>query len=103
LALITSYLLVGSLLVAVVALSRQDPRYGLALATGVVLILGPLLLVGINFVLRSSYAIIEPRYATTLLPIQCAVAATFWSRPALYAVGALAVLAPVALLLRLLV
>ena len=102
LALLTSYLFVGSLLVAIVALTRRDPRYALALVTGVVLIFGPLLLVGINFVLRSSYAIIEPRYATTLLPVQCAIAASFWSKPALYAVGALAVVAPVALLLRLL-
>jgi hypothetical protein len=103
LALLTSYLLVGYLLVAVVSLSRSDRRYGLALATGTVLIAGPLLLVAVNFVLRGSYAIVEPRYGTTLLPIQAAVAATFWTGRALYAVGALAVVAPLAVLVRLVV
>ena len=101
LALLTSYLLVGSLLVALVALARSDRRRGLALVVGTVLIAGPLLLVAMNFLLRGSYAIVEPRYGTTLLPIQCAIAATFWSGRALYAVGALAVAAPTAVLLRL--
>jgi hypothetical protein len=101
LAVITSYLFVGSLLVALVALSRRDRRHALALATGVVLILGPLLLVAINFLVRGSYTIVEPRYGSTLVPIQCAVAATFWSRRALYAVGTLAVVAPLAVVLRL--
>ncbi|MGI8809278.1 MAG: hypothetical protein ACR2KK_15860 [Acidimicrobiales bacterium] len=102
LAVITSYLLVGSLLVAVVALSRRDRRYALALATGAVLLAGPLLLVAVNVVVRGSYTIIEPRYGTTLAPIQCAIAATFWSRRALLAVAALAVVAPVAVVARLL-
>jgi hypothetical protein len=102
LAVITSYLLVGSLLVAVVVLSPRERRYALAVVTGVVLLAGPLLLVGVNFVVRGTYAIVEPRYGTTLVPIQCAIAATFWSRRALVAVGALAVAAPAAVLLRLL-
>lgn len=100
-ALLTSYLLVGSLLVALVVLTRKDRRYGLALVTGAVLIFGPLLFVVVNFLLRGSYAIVEPRYGTTLLPVQAAVAATFWSGRALWAVGALAVAAPAAILLRL--
>jgi hypothetical protein len=103
LALLTSYLLMGYLLVALVSLARSDQRYGLALATGTVLIAGPLLLVAVNIVLRSSYAIIEPRYGTTLLPIQAAIAATFWTGRALWAVGALAVIAPLAVLVRLVV
>lgn len=101
LAVITSYLLVGSLLVALVASSRHEPRHALAAVTGVVLIAGPLLLVGANFLLRGSYAIVEPRYGTTLLPIQCALAATFWSGRARHAVGALAVAYPAAVLVRL--
>ena len=103
LAVVTSYLLVGSLLVAVIALSRRDRRYSLALATGAVLLAGPLLLVAVNFVVRGSYTIIEPRYGSTLVPIQCAIAATFWSRRALPFVTALAVVAPAAVLFRLLV
>jgi hypothetical protein len=104
LAVITSYLLVGSLLVALVALSHRDRRWALALVTGAVLIAGPLLLVGVNFVVRGTYTIVEPRYGSTLVPLQCAIAATFWSRrAALYAVGALAVVAPVAVVLRVLV
>lgn len=103
LAVLISYLLVGSLLVAVVALSRRDRRYALALATGVVLLAGPLLLVAVNFVVRGSYTIVEPRYGSTLVPIQCAIAATFWSPWALRAVAVLAVVAPVAVLVRLLV
>jgi len=101
LAVVTSYLFVGSLLVAVVALRPRDHRRSLALATGIVLLAGPLLLVAVNFVVRGSYTIIEPRYGTTLVPIQCAIAATFWSGRALWAVAVLAVVAPVALLLRL--
>ena len=101
-AVLTSYLLVGYLLVALVALGRRDRRYALALVTGTVLIAGPLLLVAVNFLTRGAYAIVEPRYGTTLLPVQAAVAATFWSGRALYAVGALAVAAPTAVLLRLL-
>lgn len=100
LAVITSYVLVGSLLVALVALSQRDRRWALALVTGVVLIAGPLLLVGVNFVVRGTYAIVEPRYGSTLVPIQCAIAATFWSRRALYAVGALAFAAPLAVVAR---
>ncbi len=102
LAVITSYLLVGSLLVALVALSRHDRRYALALATGALLLAGPLLLVAVNFVVRGSYTIIEPRYGTTLVPIQCAIAATFWTGRPRWAVAALAIIAPAALLLRLL-
>jgi hypothetical protein len=101
LALLTSYLLVGYLLVALVSVARDDRRYALALVTGTVLIAGPLLLVAVNFGLRGSYAIVEPRYGTTLLPAQAAIAATFWTGRALYAVGALAVVAPVAVLVRL--
>jgi len=103
LAVLTSYLFVGSLLVALVALSRRDRRYSLALATGVVLIAGPLLLVGVNFAVRGSYTVVQPRYGSTLVPIQCAIAATFWSGWARRFVAALAVTAPVAVLLRLLV
>ena len=103
LAVITSYLFVGSLLVALAALSRRDRRWSLALVTGVVLLAGPLLLVAVNFLVRGSYTIIEPRYGTTLVPIQCAIAATFWSGRALVAVAALAVAAPLAVLARLLV
>ena len=102
LAVITSYLLVGSLLVALVALTRSDRRYALALATGLLLLAGPLLLVAVNFVVRGSYTIIEPRYGTTLVPIQCALAATFWSKRALVPVAVLAVVAPIAVVLRLL-
>ena len=103
LAVITSYLLVGSLLVALVAVSNRDRRWALALVTGVVLVAGPLLLVALNFVVRGTYTIVEPRYGSTLVPIQCAIAATFWSGRALYAVGALAVAAPLAVVLRVVV
>jgi len=103
LAVITSYLFVGSLLVALATLSRRDRRWSLALVTGVVLLAGPLLLVAVNFLVRGSYTIIEPRYGTTLVPIQCALAATFWSGRTLIAVAALAVAAPLAVLVRLLV
>ncbi len=101
LAVLTSYLLVGSLLVALVTLPRRDRRFALALAAGAVLVAGPLLLVAVNFVVRGTYTIVEPRYGTTLVPVQCALAATFWSKRALYAVTALAVAAPIALVLRL--
>jgi hypothetical protein len=89
-------------LVALFTLKRRDRRYALALATGVVLVAGPLLLVGVNFVVRGTYTIIEPRYGTTLVPIQCALAATFWASRAMYAVIALAVVAPLAVVARLL-
>ena len=102
LAVITSYLFVGSLLVALATLKRGDRRYSLALVVGVVLVAGPLLLVATNFVARGTYAIVEPRYGTTLVPIQCAIAASFWSGRVLAAVGVLAVVAPAAVLLRLL-
>jgi hypothetical protein len=69
LAVITSYLFVGSLLVALFALSSRDRRYALALATGVVLIAGPLLLVAVNFGVRGTYTIVEPRYGSTLVPV----------------------------------
>ncbi len=95
------FVLVGSLLVALVALTRRDRRYALALATGALLLAGPLLLVAVNFVVRGSYTIIEPRYGTTLVPVQCAIAATFWSKRALAAVAVLAVVAPVAVVVRL--
>jgi hypothetical protein len=101
LAVITSYLLIGSLLVALVTCSRGERRHSLALAAGIVLLAGPLLLVAVNFLVRGSYTIVEPRYGTTLVPIQCAIAATFWSRRALLAVTTLAVVAPAAVLLRL--
>jgi hypothetical protein len=101
LAVITSYLLIGSLLVALFTCSRGERRHSLALATGIVLLAGPLLLVAVNFLVRGSYTIVEPRYGTTLVPIQCAIAATFWSRRALLAVTTLAVVAPAAVLLRL--
>ena len=102
LAVLTSYLFVGSLLVALVALKRHDRRYAVALATGAVLIAGPLLLVGVNFLVRGSYTIVEPRYGSTLVPIQAALAATFWAGRALYLVAALAVIAPLAVVARLL-
>ena len=102
LAVITSYLFVGSLLVALATLRRGDRRYPLAMVVGVVLLAGPLLLVATNFLVRGTYAIVEPRYGTTLVPIQCAIAASFWSGRALLAVAALAVVAPAAVLLRLL-
>jgi hypothetical protein len=102
LAVITSYLFVGSLLVALATLRRGDRRYPLAMVVGVVLLAGPLLLVATNFLVRGTYTIVEPRYGSTLVPIQCAISASFWSGRALIAVGALAVVAPVAVLLRLL-
>jgi hypothetical protein len=102
LAVITSYLFVGSLLVALATLPRRERRHSLALVVGVVLIAGPLLLVATNFVVRGTYTIVEPRYGTTLVPIQCAIAASFWSGRVLVGVGVLAVLAPAAVLLRLL-
>ena len=101
LAVITSYLFVGSLLVALATLPRRDRRYALALVVGAVLLAGPLLLVAVNFLVRGTYAIVEPRYGTTLVPIQCAIAASLWSGRALVAVVALAIVAPAAVLLRL--
>jgi hypothetical protein len=102
LAVLTSYLFVGSLLVALFALKPRERRYAIAAATGVVLIAGPLLLVAVNFTVRGTYTIIEPRYGSTLVPIQCALAATFWTGRVLYLVMALAAVAPVALVARLL-
>ena len=101
LAVLVSYLFVGSLLVILAAVARTDRRYSLALVVGVVLLAGPLLLVAANFTVRGTYAIVEPRYGTTLVPVQCALAATFWSGRALAAIGALAVVTPIAVLLRL--
>lgn len=102
LAVLTSYLFVGSLLVALVALKARERRYAIAVATGVVLIAGPLLLVAVNFGVRGTYTIVEPRYGSTLVPIQCALAATFWTGRALYLVAVLAAAAPLALVARLL-
>ncbi|MDQ3896322.1 MAG: glycosyltransferase family 39 protein [Actinomycetota bacterium] len=102
LAVITSYLFVGSLLVVLATVPRRDRRYALALVVGVVLLVGPLLLVAANFLVRGTYAIVEPRYGTTLVPVECAIAASLWSGRSLVAVGALAVFAPAAVLLRLL-
>lgn len=100
LALLASYLLVGSLLVALVALKRDEPRQGLALAVGVLMIVGPLLIVAANYLLQGSYAPVEPRYGASLVPLQCAIAASFWrSRASLVPTGALAVALPVAVLL----
>src|SRR3712207_8782700 len=47
--------------------------------------------VGVNFFVRGTYAIVEPRYGTTLVPIQCAIAATFWSGRGLVAAAVLAI------------
>ncbi|MGH9265340.1 MAG: hypothetical protein ACRD1D_11675, partial [Acidimicrobiales bacterium] len=102
LAVITSYLFVGSLLVALAVLARRDPRRALAMATVIVLLAGPLLLVALNFLVRDSYAIVEPRYGTTLVPVQAAIAASLWSGRVLPAVGGLAAAATGAVLLRLL-
>jgi len=97
LALLASYLLIGSLLVALLALPGDDPRHGLAVAVGVVVIVGPLVLVAMNYLLRGTYAPIEPRYGASLVPLQCAIAASFWrSRPSLVPVGILALVLPVA-------
>jgi len=92
LAVIASYLLVGSLLAAVVALGTREPRHTLALVTGVMVVVGPLLLVTMSFVTNGTYALVEARYGASLVPLECAVAASLWrTRWALVPVGALVV------------
>ena len=99
LALLASYLLIGSLLVALVTLDQRDRRRSLALAVGAVMVVGPLLVVVLNAALRGAYAPVEPRYGATLVPLQCAIAASFWrTRWSLVPVGALAVALSVAVL-----
>ena len=99
LAVLVSYLLIGSLLVALVSLSPADRRYGLAVAVGALVVVGPLVVVLVNAVVRGTYAPVEPRYGATLVPLECALAASFWrTRAALVPVGLLATALPLAVL-----
>ena len=92
LAVITSYVLIGSLLAAVVALSPSDRRHALAVVTGAMVVVGPLVLVLTTYVSSSSYFLVQPRYGTSLVPLQAAIAASLWrTRAALLAVAGLAV------------
>lgn len=102
-AVIVSYVLMGSLLVALLTLPASERRRALALAVGVLVVFGPVLVVAVNWLVRGTYAPVEPRYGATLVPLQCALAATFWrSRASLAPLGALAVALPVAVLADLL-
>lgn len=92
LALIASYVLVGSILAAVVAFSHHDPRHALASVAGAMLVVGPLLIVVSAVVTTGTYFVVEARYGASLVPLECAVAACLWrGRAALVAVGALVV------------
>ena len=90
LALITSYVLIGSLLAAVAVFSPRDRRHTLALVAGGMVVVGPLILVVVTYVTTGTYFRIEPRYGASLVPLQVAIAASFWrSKAVLLTVGAL--------------
>ena len=92
LAVITSYVLIGSLLAALVALSPRQRRHSLALVTGAVVVVGPLILVLISYVTTGTYFLVQGRYGSSLIPLQAAIAASFWrTRAALVVVGGLVV------------
>jgi len=92
LAVIASVLLLGSLLVALVVVRPREQGHTLALATAITVIVGPLLLVVVSFLTNGTYAPMEPRYGATLVPLECAVAASLWrTHRSLIAVGALVV------------
>jgi hypothetical protein len=102
-ALVTSYVLLGSLVAGLAAYGWRRREHALAMVTGAMVIVGPLLLVATTYVTTGSYFLAEARYGATLVPLECAVAAGLWrSRAALIAVGALAVAYHVAVLLPLL-
>lgn len=91
-ALITSYILIGSLVAALAAYKWRQRNHTLALVAGAAVILGPLLLVASNFATTGIYFLVEPRYGASLVPLECAVAACLWrGRAALIAVGTLVV------------
>lgn len=99
LAVLVSYLLLGSLLMAIVTIPPARRRHALAVAAGALVVFGPLLIVLVNWLVRGTYAPVEPRYGATLVPIECAIAASFWrSRAALVPVGMLAAALPLAVL-----
>lgn len=92
LALITSYVLVGSLLAAVVRFDHHDPRHTMASVGGVMVVIGPLLLVVSTVLAAGTYFVVEARYGATLVPLEAALAACLWrSRAALIAAGTLVV------------
>lgn len=102
-ALITSSVLIGSLIAAVVAFNHNDRRHTLAMVTGGMVMVGPLLLVVSTVITAGTYFAIEPRYGATLVPLECALAACMWrGRAALVAVGTLVVLYNAAVFLLLL-
>ncbi|MDQ2825968.1 MAG: glycosyltransferase family 39 protein [Actinomycetota bacterium] len=91
-ALITSYVLVGSLLAAVVRFDHHDRRHTLASVGGVMVVIGPLLLVVSTVLAAGAYFVVEARYGATLVPLEIALAACLWrSRASLIAVGTLVV------------
>jgi hypothetical protein len=103
LALIASYVLLGSLLAALAAYGWRERKHTLALVTGVMVVLGPLLLVASTIVTTGNYFLVEARYGATLVPLQAAIAACLWrGRLALAAAGALVVTYHTAVLLLLL-
>lgn len=103
LAVLASYLLVGSLLAAAVALGRADRRHTLALAGGTMAVAGPVLLIVAIVVVTGTYFTAEARYGATLVPLEAAIAASLWrGRAALWAVAALVVGFNVAVLVSLL-
>ena len=103
LALIVSYVLIGSLLAAVASLSPTQPRHTLALVTGGLVMVGPLLLVVVTYITSGTYFMVEPRYGASLVPVQAMIAASFWrTRAALIAVGGLVVIYQASVLLLLL-
>ncbi len=89
---IASYLLAGSLLAALVKFDHRDRRHTLAAVTGVMLLVGPILLVVSNVITTGTYFVVQPRYGATLVPLECALAACLWrGRAALVAVATLVV------------
>lgn len=103
LALITSSVLIGSLVAGLAAYGWRERKHTLALVTGVMVVVGPLILVASNFITTGTYFLVEPRYGATLVPLECALAACLWrGRAALYAVGALVVAYNAAVLILLL-
>jgi len=89
LSLVLSYVIIGSIVAALLVRRASHRDHTLAAATAAVAVLGPLLLVVIIFVTSGTYFPIEPRYGTSIVPLEAAVAATVWRRRgAIVAIGA---------------
>lgn len=75
LAFLISCIIIGSLIATLAECAWRERRHSLALVTGTMIVVGPLLLVAATFVTTGIYFRIEPRYGATLVPLQCVLAA----------------------------